>query len=425
MVWIHGGGYGIGSAAAFDFSYMNKVFGNKFIFVTIQYRLGAFGFLSSETVFKHGVLNVGLHDQRLALTWVQDHIHKFGGDAAQVTIAGESAGAGSVIHAAIANGGSDGDSLWRRGIMSSPYLPAQWMYNDSKPSEMYRKFAEIAGCLTSGMDLGETPDTSIFECLQNTDTVTLQAASAITSQQTTYGQWGFAPVIDLTLIRDQAMHLLRKGQVNGEKMLVGHNANEGTYFTFGPLKFPFPISLQPNFFVPQNITTEEQFVDFIRYYYRALSNQDVATILSLYAPDSRISAKSPKFASNGLTPPFSTDVSNFAVGWQQVANNLYAEAMFVCPAYWIADAYSSMLEINITSSRWAKLVPQLSWLYESVEQIHCERQSNSVTGGSRWTFESCKRRVLDEMGRTLPTGSLQMLINWKVAGGKDALCGVI
>ena len=78
---------------------------NGFISVIIQYRLGAFGFLSSEDVKRNGRLNAGLLDQRFALHWVQDHIAKFGGDPTRVTIAGESAGAGSVMLQAMAFGG--------------------------------------------------------------------------------------------------------------------------------------------------------------------------------------------------------------------------------------------------------------------------------------------------------------------------------
>ena len=86
--------------------------GNGFISVIIQYRLGAFGFLSSEDVKKKGRVNAGLLDQRLALQWVQNHIDKFGGDPKRVTLAGESAGAGSVMLQAMAYGGRQSAMLF-------------------------------------------------------------------------------------------------------------------------------------------------------------------------------------------------------------------------------------------------------------------------------------------------------------------------
>lgn len=78
---------------------------NGFVSVIIQYRLGAFGFLSSDEVRRYGKVNAGLLDQNFALQWVQIHIEKFGGDPKRVTLAGESAGAGAVMLQAMAYGG--------------------------------------------------------------------------------------------------------------------------------------------------------------------------------------------------------------------------------------------------------------------------------------------------------------------------------
>jgi hypothetical protein len=60
-------------------------------------QLGAFGFLAGDEVFRNGVVNAGLLDQHLALHWVQRYISLFGGDPSHVSIAGQSAGAGSVM----------------------------------------------------------------------------------------------------------------------------------------------------------------------------------------------------------------------------------------------------------------------------------------------------------------------------------------
>lgn len=78
LFYIHGGGYGAGSAG-FDPSVFEKYAGNKLVAVSIQYRLSAFGFLAGTAVHDHGIANAGLLDQHLALQWVQDHIAKFGG----------------------------------------------------------------------------------------------------------------------------------------------------------------------------------------------------------------------------------------------------------------------------------------------------------------------------------------------------------
>lgn len=115
---------------------------------------------------------------------------------------------------------------------------------------------------------------------------------------------------------------LLAGKVNGERIITGNNGNEGTYF------------------VSQNITTQKSFEDFLRYNYPRVSDDDVKAILGLYG----ISEKDippTKFDTDGINPPYATIVSGYATGWQQAANNLYAETTFVCPAYWLADAYSS------------------------------------------------------------------------------------
>jgi carboxylesterase type B len=65
------------------------------IYVSLQYRLGAFGFLSGAGIRENGQANVGLLDQRSALNWVQRNIRAFGGDPAKVTIIGGSAGGSS------------------------------------------------------------------------------------------------------------------------------------------------------------------------------------------------------------------------------------------------------------------------------------------------------------------------------------------
>jgi Carboxylesterase family len=75
-------------------------------------KLGAFGFLSSDEVFRNGVINAGILDQTFALQWVQAYVGLFGGNKSQVTISGESAGGGSVMLQTMAYGGYLGDSLF-------------------------------------------------------------------------------------------------------------------------------------------------------------------------------------------------------------------------------------------------------------------------------------------------------------------------
>ena len=92
MVFLHGGGLLSGSGSAYNGSSLAA--SNGTVVVTLNYRLGAFGFLVS---LSDGVVgNAGLWDQQLALGWVHRNIAQFGGDASRVTLFGESAGAAGV-----------------------------------------------------------------------------------------------------------------------------------------------------------------------------------------------------------------------------------------------------------------------------------------------------------------------------------------
>jgi len=323
FVWIHGGGYGQGNGSQ-NLADIIRTNNDSFIGVSIQYRLGAFGFLSSDEVNRFGVPNAGIRDQTFALQWVQSYIHLFGGNVSQVTIAGLSAGGGSVMLQAMAYGGTLGTSLFTNAIAASPYLPMQYGYNDWVPSQSYYAFAEAAGCLTGyafGSPTGAKP---VFKCLVEKDTATLQNASASISSSGTYGSWGFLPVTDGKFIQQLPSVQLQKKQVNGLRVLSGNNALEG------PL------------FVPQNITSEEDLVSWIQDVFPLFTQDDVSKVLRYY-PGSNATddMNAADYATLGYTGATAINVSSIATGQQQRANNIYAEMTFVCPSYWLAEAYTN------------------------------------------------------------------------------------
>lgn len=84
LLWIHGGGYAVGNAANAGGPNFVSFSNGSVIFVSIQYRLGAYGFLASDDVAEDGTPNAALLDQRAAIDWVSRHISAFGGDPDKV-----------------------------------------------------------------------------------------------------------------------------------------------------------------------------------------------------------------------------------------------------------------------------------------------------------------------------------------------------
>ena len=106
LVWIHGGAFLGGGSSQPVYDGARLAAEHDLVVVTINYRLGALGFLSPSEPGTDRVANAGLHDQLAALAWVRDHAPEFGGDPGSVTVVGESAGAGSILHLLTATGGT-------------------------------------------------------------------------------------------------------------------------------------------------------------------------------------------------------------------------------------------------------------------------------------------------------------------------------
>jgi len=151
----------------------------------------------------------------------------------------------------------------------------------------------------------------------------LMNASAKISGSGTYGTWGFLPVTDGIFVQQLPSQQLLQKQVNGKNALLGNNADEGPSFT------------------PQNITTEDSLLAWLQLTFPLFTNDDIAKIL-LYYPSTNASVdpNAPTFATSGYAGPTALNQSDIATGQQQRADNIYAETTFVCPSYWMAEAYS-------------------------------------------------------------------------------------
>ncbi|KAM0656213.1 hypothetical protein ACHAPH_008059 [Verticillium nonalfalfae] len=228
MVWIVGGGYTVGHKndagnPAGLIKRSQEDGSDGVIHVSINYRLGLFGRSSGPSYQEQGgVSNLGLRDQRAALEWVQKHIHLFGGDPGQVTVYGESAGGGFVMHQIMAYGATSG-APFRRAIPQSPGfepLPST-SKQDSRFESVLRWSSYFSGTnITTLAGLLEVP----FDVLWKANEITIATAH--------WGNFGWGPAVDGDFVPDLAGRLLDEGKFDSSvEVFHGVNSNEGFIFT--------------------------------------------------------------------------------------------------------------------------------------------------------------------------------------------------
>lgn len=116
------------------------------VFVQLNYRLGGLGWLAGPSLqAAGGVSNAGLYDQRLALEWVQNYIHLFGGDSNRVTVMGESAGGGSIMHQITAYGGQKPVPFQQAIVQSGSWVPVTSMWIQENTTQ---DFLDLLGVST-------------------------------------------------------------------------------------------------------------------------------------------------------------------------------------------------------------------------------------------------------------------------------------
>ncbi|RLU21207.1 hypothetical protein DMN91_005580 [Ooceraea biroi] len=137
--WIHGGAFQFGSSTLYGGKHLLD---HDVIFVTINYRLGPMGFLSTEDEIVPG--NMGLKDQSMALRWISDNIEWFGGDPKKITLVGVSAGGASVHYHYLSKLSA---GLFQGGISVSGTAFDCWTQTEN-PLEKAKKLSVLMGCPT-------------------------------------------------------------------------------------------------------------------------------------------------------------------------------------------------------------------------------------------------------------------------------------
>jgi para-nitrobenzyl esterase len=224
-VWIHGGGFGVGTGANPKFD------GTKFaedgvILITINYRLNAHGFFANqETYDQYGTTgNWGILDQIEALKWIKQNVSAFGGDPNKVTVGGESAGSHStsaLIQSPLAKG------LFARAILESGTIlgiPANRQYNRGN----LERSIELGHVLAYTFGAGE--DAAGLKKLREADAGVLAQLTEFNTDFTETPAFMMVPVFDGHVMAKNPYKALKSGDYNDVDLLWGFNGNEGSMF---------------------------------------------------------------------------------------------------------------------------------------------------------------------------------------------------
>ncbi|KAI0056007.1 carotenoid ester lipase precursor [Artomyces pyxidatus] len=284
-VWIYGGGFegGASNDPSEDGGAIvqrSLDLGHPLIYVSLNYRLSALGFLPGKEVKEAKVGNLGLRDQREALRWVQKYIAAFGGDPKKVTIWGLSAGAISVALQMVTNGGHN-EGLFRAGFMQSGSPVPVGSITALQP--VYDAFVANAGC-------SHSHDT--LQCLREVPVAKIRAAinasPSIFSYDSLVLAWG--PGADGDFLKDDPQQLVLQGSVSSVPFVTGDCDDEGTLFSLSNA----------------NITTDAEVESYLsEFYIRNLPNPSaIEKLLKLYPSDPTQGSPFDTGLQDAITPQF-------------------------------------------------------------------------------------------------------------------------
>jgi len=221
MVWIHGGGFTSGSGSVFLYRGDHLAGEGDVVVVTINYRLGALGFLGHRGLADpDGFMgNWGLHDQVAALQWVRDHIAQFGGDPGWVTIFGESAGGFSVA-ALLAVPAAAG--LFRRAVVQSGGAHVHSAGEAERAADRLAATLGLAACTRDA--LGPIPATELVAATDEMGKRSPDPGALAVP---------FLPVVDGAFLPQHPRQAVEQGAAAGVDLLIGTNRDELTLFSLG------------------------------------------------------------------------------------------------------------------------------------------------------------------------------------------------
>ncbi|HSW59469.1 MAG TPA: carboxylesterase family protein, partial [bacterium] len=242
MVFIHGGGYvnGAASLPTYEGAWLAS---QGIVLVTINYRLGQFGFLAVPDTTITG--NFGTLDQIAALEWVKENISAFGGNSENVTIFGESAG-GLSVGTMIALR----PDLFKRAVIESATIAWGDTMKKEDADDQGSRYVEAAGCIDAE---------NIEKCLKDLsaeEVLSYLESGIISNTAEAYG-----PHVDGELFIDVPYKMAIVGDGKKIPLIIGTNADEGTAFTIAYESY---------------IQTEKQYEDLVKQQFGLIATQVLA-----------------------------------------------------------------------------------------------------------------------------------------------------
>ncbi|XP_061090722.1 neuroligin-3a isoform X3 [Conger conger] len=211
MVYIHGGSYMEGTGNVIDGSVLAS-YGNVIV-ITLNYRVGVLGFLSTGDQAAKG--NYGLLDQIQALRWISENVGYFGGDSNRITVFGSGIGASCVSLLTLSH---HSEGLFHRAIIQSGSALSSWAVN-YQPVKYTRMLAEKVGC-------------NVLDTLDMVDCLRKKTARELVEQDIQPARYhvAFGPVIDGDVIPDDPEILMEQGEFLNYDIMLGVNQGEGLRF---------------------------------------------------------------------------------------------------------------------------------------------------------------------------------------------------
>ena len=293
MVWIHGGGFSSGSTQVPMYNASALAAYNNVVVVSIQYRLGAFGFSKNsapppETLRKVGCVssgngNMGLHDQTLALEWIKENIEKFGGDKNRITLFGQGTGATSIAYHLRH---CESQDLFQRAILQSGYIPSDsWESDDENSLDIYAVMSQESLDDSQNVFVQNMKQPTSEEILRAQNVVTMKNAedNAIEKpnpekpgETMKYFSHGLLPYSFLPTRDFFSRHISQSDDNKNDitkDIMIGSNKQDGAFHMLTSVEalrlFPNPLDMDKKV----DHLTSEHYEQFIREYFVQLINK--------------------------------------------------------------------------------------------------------------------------------------------------------